>query len=124
MDLVDLGLWNEDLKNEIMRHNGSIQEIEGIPANIKELYKTVWELGMKDIIDMAADRGMFIDQSQKYESVHAVAQQREADQHAYVCLGSGAEDRAVLSPNEERDRRDQVHRGKASQKSGDTGRGN
>ncbi len=64
MDLVDLGLWNEDLKNEIMRHNGSIQEIEGIPANIKELYKTVWELGMKDIIDMAADRGMFIDQSQ------------------------------------------------------------
>ena len=64
MDLVDLGLWNEDLKNEIMRHNGSIQEIEGIPANIKELYKTVWELSMKDIIDMAADRGMFIDQSQ------------------------------------------------------------
>ena len=64
MDLVDLGLWNEDLKNEIMRHNGSIQEIESIPANIKELYKTVWELGMKDIIDMAADRGMFIDQSQ------------------------------------------------------------
>ncbi|NBR83532.1 MAG: ribonucleoside-diphosphate reductase subunit alpha [Flavobacteriia bacterium] len=64
MDLVDLGLWNEDLKNEIMRHNGSIQQIEGIPANIKELYKTVWELGMKDIIDMAADRGMFIDQSQ------------------------------------------------------------
>lgn len=64
MDLVDLGLWNEDLKNEIMRHNGSIQEIEGIPANIKELYKTVWELGMKDIIDMAADRGIFIDQSQ------------------------------------------------------------
>ena len=64
MDLVDLGLRNEDLKNEIMRHNGSIQEIEGIPANIKELYKTVWELSMKDIIDMAADRGMFIDQSQ------------------------------------------------------------
>lgn len=64
MDLVDLGLWNEDLKNEIMRHNGSIQDIEGIPANIKELYKTVWELSMKDIIDMAADRGMFIDQSQ------------------------------------------------------------
>jgi ribonucleoside-diphosphate reductase alpha chain len=64
MDLVDLGLWNEGLKNDIMRHNGSIQDIEGIPANIKEMYKTVWELSMKDIIDMAADRGMFIDQSQ------------------------------------------------------------
>lgn len=64
LDLVNLGLWNENLKNEIMRHNGSVQNIEGIPQNIKELYKTVWELGMKDIIDMAADRGIFVDQSQ------------------------------------------------------------
>ena len=64
VDLVKLGLWNENLKNEIMRANGSIQNIEGIPQNIKELYKTVWELSMKDIIDMAGDRGLFIDQSQ------------------------------------------------------------
>ena len=64
MDLVELGLWNEDVKNAVMANNGSIQSIEGIPENIKELYKTVWELSMKDIIDMAADRGLFIDQSQ------------------------------------------------------------
>jgi ribonucleoside-diphosphate reductase alpha chain len=64
IDLVELGLWSEDLKNEIIRANGSIQHIEGIPQEIKELYKTVWELSMRDIIDMAADRGLFIDQSQ------------------------------------------------------------
>ena len=64
IDLVDLGLWNEELKNEIIRANGSIQHIDIIPDNIKALYKTVWEMSMKDIIDMSADRGMFIDQSQ------------------------------------------------------------
>ncbi|WP_010249306.1 ribonucleoside-diphosphate reductase subunit alpha [Myroides injenensis] len=63
-DLVELGLWNEDLKQEIMRANGSIQHIDYIPADIRELYKTVWELSMKDIIDMAKERGYFIDQSQ------------------------------------------------------------
>lgn len=63
-DLVSLGLWNENLKQEIMRANGSIQDIDGIPADIKELYKTVWELSMKDIIDMSRHRGYFIDQSQ------------------------------------------------------------
>lgn len=63
-DLVALGLWNEDLKQEIMRANGSIQEIDIIPHEIKELYKTVWELSMKDIIDMSRQRGYFIDQSQ------------------------------------------------------------
>jgi ribonucleoside-diphosphate reductase alpha chain len=63
-DLVKLGLWNEDLKQEIMRNNGSIQNIDIIPADIKELYKTVWELSMKDIIDMSRQRGYFIDQSQ------------------------------------------------------------
>ena len=63
-DLVKLGLWNEDLKQELMRANGSIQNIEGIPNNIKELYRTVWEMSMKDIIDMSRQRGYFIDQSQ------------------------------------------------------------
>jgi len=63
-DLVGLGLWTEDIKNEIMRANGSIQHIDEIPENIKELYKTVWELSMKDIIDMSRQRGYFIDQSQ------------------------------------------------------------
>lgn len=63
-DLVELGLWNENLKQEIMRANGSVQNIENIPQDIKELYKTVWELSMKDIIDMSRHRGYFIDQSQ------------------------------------------------------------
>lgn len=63
-DLVELGLWNEDLKEEIMRANGSVQDIEIIPQELKELYKTVWELSMKDIIDMSRQRGYFIDQSQ------------------------------------------------------------
>ena len=64
MDLVNLGLWNDDVKNEMMKANGSIQHIDAIPVNIKELYKTVWEMSMRDIIDMSADRGQFIDQSQ------------------------------------------------------------
>ncbi|MDG2396972.1 MAG: ribonucleoside-diphosphate reductase subunit alpha [Flavobacteriaceae bacterium] len=63
-DLVELNLWNEDMKEELMRANGSIQKIEGIPQDIKELYKTVWEMSMKDIIDMSRQRGYFIDQSQ------------------------------------------------------------
>lgn len=63
-DLVKLGLWNENLKQELMRANGSVQDIDAIPEDIKELYKTVWELSMKDIIDMSRQRGYFIDQSQ------------------------------------------------------------
>ena len=63
-DLVNLGLWNDNLKNAIMRANGSIQNIDGIPQDLKELYKTVYELSMKDIIDMSRHRGYFIDQSQ------------------------------------------------------------
>ena len=63
-DLIDLGLWNDDMKNALMATNGSVQNIEGVPDNLKAIYKTVWEISMRDILDMAADRGMFIDQSQ------------------------------------------------------------
>ena len=63
-DLVALNLWDEDLKEAIMRANGSVQNIDIIPQDLKELYKTVWELSMKDIIDMSRHRGYFIDQSQ------------------------------------------------------------
>jgi ribonucleoside-diphosphate reductase alpha chain len=62
-DLVERGLWNETLKQELMRENGSVQNLD-IPQDLKELYKTVWELSMKDIIDMSRQRGYFIDQSQ------------------------------------------------------------
>ena len=63
-DLLQLDLWNKDIVNRIIENNGSIQSIDEIPNNIKELYKTVWEISQKVIIDMAADRGAFIDQSQ------------------------------------------------------------
>ncbi|MUP44931.1 ribonucleoside-diphosphate reductase subunit alpha [Gramella sp. BOM4] len=63
-DLVERDLWNDDVKNAIMRNNGSVQDIDVIPADLKELYKTVWEMSMKDIIDMSRHRGYFIDQSQ------------------------------------------------------------
>lgn len=63
-DLVNLGLWNNSMKNKIITANGSIQNIEEIPADIKELYKTVWEIKQRNIIDMAADRGAYICQSQ------------------------------------------------------------
>lgn len=63
-DLVDRGLWNEDMKQELMQNNGSVQNIDGIPEDLKELYRTVWEMSMKDIIDMSRQRGYFIDQSQ------------------------------------------------------------
>jgi len=63
-DLINLGLWNNIMKNKIIAANGSIQNIEEIPADIKELYKTVWEIKQRTIIDMAADRGAYICQSQ------------------------------------------------------------
>ncbi|KAK9466742.1 ribonucleotide reductase [Lipomyces arxii] len=63
-DLVDMGLWSDNMKNRIIADNGSIQNIASIPAETKALYKTVWEISQKHIIDMAADRSAFIDQSQ------------------------------------------------------------
>ena len=63
-DLVKLGIWDDSLKNKLMASNGSIQNIDEIPENIKNLYKTAWEISQKVLLDMAADRGAFIDQSQ------------------------------------------------------------
>lgn len=65
-DLTDSNLWDDEMKQEIIAHNGSIKSIDRIPADLKELYKTVWEISQKCIIDMAADRGAFIDQSQVF----------------------------------------------------------
>ena len=59
-----MNLWNENIKNKIIADNGSIQNILGIPKRTKEIYKTVWEIPMKHIINMAADRGIYICQSQ------------------------------------------------------------
>lgn len=63
-DLIKIGLWNKDMKNKIIINEGSVQDISEIPQNIKDLYKTVWELKQKHIIDQARDRGAFICQSQ------------------------------------------------------------
>ncbi|KAJ2960924.1 hypothetical protein NQZ79_g3777 [Umbelopsis isabellina] len=63
-DLIERGLWNERIKNMIIAHNGSVQQVPEIPDDLKKLYKTVWELSQRVIIDMAADRGAFVDQSQ------------------------------------------------------------
>ena len=70
-DLIDLDLWSLEMKDEILRHKGSIQAIPGIPQNIKDLYKTTWEIKQKHVIDMAADRGAYIDQSQSM-NIHMI----------------------------------------------------
>lgn len=63
-ELVKLGIWNDSLRKKIIAENGSVQNIPEIPTNIKEIFKTVYEIKQKDVIDMAADRGAFIDQTQ------------------------------------------------------------
>jgi ribonucleotide reductase alpha subunit len=63
-DLQKLNLWNPQIKNEIVRNGGSVQQIDGIPPDLKNIYRTIWEIPQKSIIDMSADRGAYIDQSQ------------------------------------------------------------
>lgn len=63
-DLIELGLWNERIKDEIVRHNGSVQDVAEIPEEVRRRYRTVWEISMKSIIDQAADRGPYVCQSQ------------------------------------------------------------
>ncbi|MDP2041689.1 MAG: ribonucleoside-diphosphate reductase subunit alpha [Algoriphagus sp.] len=63
-DLINLGLWNDNMRNRLISTNGSVLNVPGIPQNIKDLYKTVWEISQKVIIDMSADRGAYICQSQ------------------------------------------------------------
>lgn len=63
-DLTDLGLWDDNMKNQIINDNGSVQNIASIPQELKDLYRTVWEIPQRAVIDMAADRGAYIDQSQ------------------------------------------------------------
>ena len=70
-DLIALDLWSLNMKDEILRHKGSIQGIEGIPDHIKDLYKTTWEIKQRHVLDMAADRGAYVDQSQSM-NIHMV----------------------------------------------------
>ena len=71
-ELVELGLWNDDMKNMIIANNGSVQNIDIIPDDVKAIYKTVWEISQKKVLDLAADRGAFICQSQSL-NVHLQA---------------------------------------------------
>ena len=71
-ELVDLKLWNDDMKNRIIANNGSVQAIPEIPTDVKAIYKTVWEISQKKVLDLAADRGAFICQSQSV-NVHLQA---------------------------------------------------
>ncbi|KAI6232853.1 Ribonucleoside-diphosphate reductase [Aphelenchoides fujianensis] len=63
-DLLELGLWNQETRDHLVASNGSVQSLPGLPDHLKELYRTVWEIKQLDLIEMAADRGAFIDQSQ------------------------------------------------------------
>merc|ERR1711988_886433 len=63
-DLIKRKLWCDDLRQKLIAHNGSVQNLEEIPSDLKELYKTVWEIKQRSVLDMAADRGAYIDQSQ------------------------------------------------------------
>merc|ERR1712207_78750 len=69
-DLISRGLWTEDIRMQLIAHNGSVQHLE-LPTDLKELYKTVWEIKQRTILDMAADRGAYIDQSQSL-NIHMV----------------------------------------------------
>lgn len=103
-DLIRLDLWNDDMKEMLIASNGSIQQIPGIPAELKERYKTVWEISQKALIDMAADRGAFICQSQslnlfvespnmgKLSSMHFYAWQKGLKTGMYYLRGKAAVD--------------------------------
>ncbi|MBK7338884.1 MAG: ribonucleoside-diphosphate reductase subunit alpha [Saprospirales bacterium] len=103
-DLIGLGLWDEDMKQLLMASNGSVQDIPGIPAELKSLYKTVWEISQKAIIDLAADRGAFICQSQsmnlfvenpnfgKLSSMHFYAWQKGLKTGMYYLRSKAATD--------------------------------
>jgi len=103
-DLIGLGLWDEDMKQRVMAANGSIQDIEEIPQHIKDLYKTSYEISQRVIIDMAADRGAFICQSQsmnlfmenpnfsKLSSMHFYAWQRGLKTGMYYLRSKAATD--------------------------------
>merc|ERR1712087_994644 len=69
-DLIERGLWTEDARMQLIAHNGSVQHL-GLPSDLKELYKTVWEIKQRIVLDMAADRGAYIDQSQSL-NIHMV----------------------------------------------------
>jgi len=116
-DLIRLGQWNEDMKEMLIASNGSVQEIPGIPQELKDRYKTVWEISQKAIIDMAADRGAFICQSQslnlfvenanmgKLSSMHFYAWQKGLKTGMYYLRSKAAVEPIKFSLSEKHQRR-------------------
>lgn len=116
-DLVGLGLWGDSMKERIIAANGSIQDIPEIPQEIKDLYKTVWEISQKVIIDMAADRGAFICQSQsmnlflqnpnfgKLSSMHFYAWERGLKTGMYYLRSKAAVDPIKFTLSEKHQRK-------------------
>ena len=118
-DLIKLDLWDESMKNRLIAANGSIQDIPEIPDDIKALYKTVWEMKMKNIVDMAADRGAYICQSQslnifmdgpnykKLSSLHFYAWERGLKTGTYYLRTKPATDAIKFTVDMEALKRDQ-----------------
>lgn len=112
-DLIGLGIWDDDMKNRLMASNGSIQDFPDIPTDLKDLYKTVWEISQKVIIDMAADRGAYICQSQsmnlfvenpnfgKLSSMHFYAWQKGLKTGMYYLRSKAATDPIKFTVNQE-----------------------
>ena len=95
-ELIDLGLWTDDIKNGIIRQGGSVQNIKGIPKGLQEKYKIVWEIPMKHLLEMSADRGAFICQSQSTNLWMKEPTYKETYCYAYVCLEERTKDRYIL----------------------------
>ena len=116
-DLIGLGLWNDEMRQRLMASNGSVQHITEVPEHIKDLYKTTWEISMKAIIDMAADRGAFICQSQslnlfvenpnfgKLSSMHFYAWQKGLKTGMYYLRTKAAVDPIKFTLDEKHQRR-------------------
>jgi ribonucleoside-diphosphate reductase alpha chain len=116
-DLIRLNMWNEDMKEMLIANNGSVQDIPGIPAELKNRYKTVWEISQKAIIDMAADRGAYICQSQslnlfvenanmgKLSSMHFYAWQKGLKTGMYYLRSKAAVDPIKFTLSEKHHRK-------------------
>ena len=116
-DLIRLGLWNQEMKEQLMASNGSVQHIHQIPQDLKELYKTAWEISQRSIIDMSADRGAYICQSQslnlflenatfgKLSSMHFHAWQRGLKTGMYYLRTKAAVDPIKFTLSEKHQRK-------------------
>lgn len=122
-DLSDRGLWNSKVKNELIKNNGSVQNLKGVPSRLKKLYRTVWEIPMRGVIDMASDRGAFVCQSQslnlflenptqsKLSAMHFYGWKKGLKTGMYYLRTKGAADAIQFTVEEEGDEGDEGDEG-------------